>query len=68
MSGATAADYAWLAEECTGDDGEAGLCLTFVRGLPPDEAFRRIGAVPRRRPADQLIQLVRLLPSPRSRP
>ncbi|MGW6495634.1 DUF6461 domain-containing protein [Nonomuraea angiospora] len=46
MSGATAADYAWLAEECTGGDGEAGLCLTFVRGLPPDAVFRRIGAAP----------------------
>ncbi|MEU6788655.1 DUF6461 domain-containing protein [Nonomuraea angiospora] len=46
MSGATAADYAWLAEERTGYDGEAWLCLTFVRGLPPDEAFRRIGAAP----------------------
>ncbi|MFI6743787.1 DUF6461 domain-containing protein [Nonomuraea sp. NPDC050451] len=45
MSGATAADYAWLAEECTDGCGESGLCLTFVRGLPPDEAFRRIGAV-----------------------
>ncbi|NRQ31489.1 hypothetical protein HII36_06490 [Nonomuraea sp. NN258] len=46
MSGATAADYAWLAELCTDGDGDAGLCLTFVRGLSPDEAFRRIGAVP----------------------
>ncbi|WP_431930809.1 DUF6461 domain-containing protein [Nonomuraea jabiensis] len=46
MSGATAADYAWLAEECADGDGEAQLCLPFVRGLPPGEAFRRIGAVP----------------------
>ncbi|WP_433248680.1 DUF6461 domain-containing protein [Streptosporangium sp. CA-135522] len=46
VSGAVAADYAWLEEESTDGGGEIGLCLTFVRALPPDEVFRRIGAVP----------------------
>jgi hypothetical protein len=43
-SGAVAADYAWFVREC--EEHSDGFCATFVRGLSPEEAFRRIGAIP----------------------
>ncbi|NUP80802.1 MAG: hypothetical protein HOV96_24965 [Nonomuraea sp.] len=37
-------DYAWFVEECQKDSDLIGV--TFVRGLSPEEALRRIGATP----------------------
>ncbi|GII84015.1 hypothetical protein Ssi03_20050 [Sphaerisporangium siamense] len=37
MSGVTLDGYDWFSTR------ELGFCLTFVRGLTPEEAFRRIG-------------------------
>ncbi|MGJ6964370.1 DUF6461 domain-containing protein [Streptosporangium sp. G11] len=44
MSGATPADYAWFIEEYM--SGDHFLGVTFVRGLSPEEALRRVGATP----------------------
>ncbi|MER5324691.1 DUF6461 domain-containing protein [Streptosporangium roseum] len=44
MGGATSADYAWFIEEYEKESDLIGV--TFVRGLSPGEALRRIGATP----------------------
>ncbi|MGW0592703.1 DUF6461 domain-containing protein [Streptosporangium sp. NPDC002607] len=44
MSCATPTDYAWFIEEYEKDSDLIGV--TFVRGLPPEEALHRIGATP----------------------
>ncbi|WP_405140731.1 DUF6461 domain-containing protein [Sphaerisporangium sp. NBC_01403] len=51
MSGATAADYAWLGDY-DGYSGDSGFCVTFVHDLSPEEAFRRIGVTPAERAGD----------------
>ncbi|GII84295.1 hypothetical protein Ssi03_22850 [Sphaerisporangium siamense] len=43
MADATAADYAWFEEKYGDSLWVSGFCLTFVRGLSPEEAFARIG-------------------------
>ncbi|MEU1723912.1 DUF6461 domain-containing protein [Nonomuraea sp. NPDC005692] len=42
MGGASPMDYAWLVEEYQKDSDLIGV--TFVRGMSPGEALRRIGA------------------------
>ncbi|GAA0826562.1 DUF6461 domain-containing protein [Streptosporangium amethystogenes subsp. fukuiense] len=46
MSSATAATYEWLYREFTDDADETWLYATFVQGLSPQEALRRIGVAP----------------------
>ncbi|MBG0819625.1 hypothetical protein HS048_02510 [Planomonospora sp. ID91781] len=46
MSGATAATYEWLYREFTYGVDETWLYATFVQGLSPQEALRRIGVAP----------------------
>jgi hypothetical protein len=43
MSSGTAADYAWFDEKYGDSLCVSGFCLTFVRDLSPEEAFRRLG-------------------------
>ncbi|RCG22797.1 hypothetical protein DQ384_34935 [Sphaerisporangium album] len=50
MADATAADYAWFEEKYGDSLWASGFCLTFVRDLSPEEAFRRVGVAGR--PAD----------------
>ncbi|WP_371778517.1 DUF6461 domain-containing protein [Streptosporangium subroseum] len=46
MSGATAADYAWLRDAWTDGVGTTVLYITFVRDLSPEDALRRIKVTP----------------------
>ncbi|MEV6983269.1 DUF6461 domain-containing protein [Sphaerisporangium sp. NPDC051017] len=50
MADATAADYAWFEEKYGDSLWTSGFCLTFVRDLTPEDAFRRLAVAGR--PAD----------------
>ncbi|MGN9837721.1 DUF6461 domain-containing protein [Nonomuraea sp. H19] len=46
VSGATAEEYEWLYQEFTDGVGDTWLCVSFLRGLSPQEVLRRIDVVP----------------------